>query len=108
MLNITMLLLDMAVQGVSATENSITFAADESVSEVNICNVMGNAFLVHHHPAFRPFTSEFDFTTSYNSVLVAQVDREQVSNDGHTTSYARNHPSTDIWLLFRGTCCIFQ
>ena len=62
---------DMAVQVVSASKDSITFIADEFVSEVHFRNMTDNALLIHRHPTFRPFTPDFDLTTSYNSMMIA-------------------------------------
>ena len=62
---------DMAVQVVSASKDAITFVAVELVSEVHFRNMADNALPIHHHPAFRPFTPDFDLTASYNSMMFA-------------------------------------
>ena len=67
----SVLLPDMAVQGVSASKDDTTFVADEFVSEVHFRNMTDNALLIHHHPAFRPPAPDFDLTVSYNSMMVA-------------------------------------
>ena len=70
MLDITMLPLEMAVQGGPATESSGTFVAVESVLEMSVIDVTDNTFAVHRHAAFRPFTCG-SLTSAKNSVLVA-------------------------------------
>jgi len=66
-----MFLPDMVVQAVPTSEDGIAYVADESVLEVHFRDMTNNALLIHLHPAFRPFASDFDLTASYNSVLVA-------------------------------------
>lgn len=102
-----MLLPDMAVQVVPTSKDGFAFVADEFALEVHFRDMTNDALLIHHHPAFRPFAPDVDFTAPYNPMLVTQVGRERVPNDGHAASHSRNHPSANIWLLFDGTCCIF-
>lgn len=98
----------MAIQGVSAREGGIAFIATKLVMQVHFCDMADDALLIHHHPTFRPITFDFILIISYNLVVVAQVHREQIADDGHTADYIRSHPSTDVRLLFHRTINEFK
>ena len=100
--------LDMAIQGVSASEGGVAFIATKLVMQVHFCDMADNALLIHHHPTFRPITPDLSLIISYNVVVVMQVHREQLADDGYTTDHIRSHPSTDVRLLFDRTINEFK
>ena len=65
-----MFLLDMAVQSVSTTENTIAFP-EKPVLEMLFRNMADEAFLIHYRFTFRPIAPDFSLIASYNSVLIA-------------------------------------
>lgn len=71
-----MLLLDMTVQGVPASENGLAYSASEFELEMCLDNMPDDAFLVHHHATFGPIAPEFRLVASYDPVAIAQVRRE--------------------------------
>ena len=101
-------LLNMAIQGVAAREDRVAFIAVKLVLQVHFSDMADDALLIHHQPTCRPMAPNFSLIISFNLVVVAQVHREQLADDGYTTDHIRSHPSTDVRLLFDRTINEFK
>lgn len=75
-------LLHVAVQSVSTTENGMAYVASKSELEMALYDMPNDAFLVHDHAAVQPIATHLGFIASYDAMVVAQVHRKRVPDDG--------------------------
>jgi len=98
-ISLSIVLPDVSVEGVFPTEMFATNGAGVPRLQVHLCDVAGNALLVHEHTTSHPLTIKLGSVVTRDSVVIPQVGREHMSENWQVTACVTDDPGACVRFL---------